>query len=509
MASPEAPADEADEAEAASPAGSGRGIAAGRGQRTAQLVGWGAPAVVSVVLGLWRLTGPALWADELATWGAVRISWSQLWQLSGSVDVVLYPYYALMKAYTALVGTSTVAMRLPSVVAIAVATLAVTALGRRIEGPWLGLLAGLIFAVLPVTSRYAQEARSYSLVMCGSAVAVLCLIRLLEDPGRRRLAAYAVAVTAVGLLHPLNGLLMVAGHAAAVGWWQVEHRRTGWRTSLRWLAAAGVGMSPAVVLGALGARQSAQISWIKLVDLAALHVFLDRLFFSAAVGGFLLALAIVGARRKLAYLCLAGAAFVPIALLLAVGTQIAVWRASYVVAALPAMAVLAGSALSRLARPHAIAALCLVAVLGYPAQIMIRSEAGHSQASTRIANVIGPRYRPGDVVVFPDTHYSIPWSPRDIYERYLPAPRPPDVLQVAPQRTDGRFLARECPDASCLGTPPRIWVVRADNSTDPLKDMAGGKRQRIGRDYRPVQRWQYSLLGITLMERSGPHEAGH
>ncbi|MGI5521261.1 glycosyltransferase family 39 protein [Micromonospora sp. CA-259024] len=460
------------------------------------------PALVALVLGLWRLTGPALWADELATWGAVRLSWSQLWQLAGSVDAVLTPYYALMKAYTTVAGTSTVALRLPSVAAITLATVVVSTIGRRLGGTGMGLLAGLIFAVLPVTSRYAQEARSYAVVILGAAVAVSCLIRLLEEPSRRRLVGYAATVGLVGLLHPLNGLLMLAGHAVAVGWWQLPRRAEGWRTARRWVAAAGVGALPALALSVWGAGQTAQVSWIALVNLGALQAFPERLFHSAAVGGLILVLAVLGVRRAPAYVCLAGAAFVPLSLLLPAGTQLHVWVARYVLVVLPALAVLAASALTRVGRPSAVVAFCLMVVLAVPAHVTIRAHAGHSQDSYRIAAVIGPRHRPGDVVVFPDTHPSIPWSPRDIYERYLPAPRPPDVLRTAPQRTDGRFLATECPDAGCLGTPPRIWIVRADSSADPLRDMAPGKRERIGHGYREVQRWQYPLLGISLLERT-------
>ncbi|MFC5924358.1 glycosyltransferase family 39 protein [Micromonospora vulcania] len=456
---------------------------------------------MAALLGLWRLTGPALWADELATWGAVRLSWSQLWQLAGSVDAVLTPYYAVLKLYTAVAGTSTTALRLPSVAAIVGATLVVTALGRRVSGPWTGVSAGLIFAILPVTSRYAQESRSYALVILGAAVALLGLVRLLENPSPGRLAGYSAATALVGLFHPLNGLLMVTGHAVAVGVWQLQQRTGGWRAAARWMVAAGVGSLPAVALSVWGAGQTAQVSWIPLVDLSALQAFPERLFHSAAVGGLVLALAVVGLRRSPPYVCLAGAAFVPLVLLLLAGTQLHVWVARYVLVVLPALAVLAASALTRLGGPRTLIVVGLTAVLAYPAHVTVRASFGHTQDSFRIATVISPRYRPGDVVVFPDTHPSIPWSPRDIYERYLPVPRPADVLRTAAQRTDGRFLARECPDANCLGSPPRIWVVRADSSVDPLRDMAQGKQQRIRTGYRTVQRWQYPLLGIALLER--------
>ncbi|MFF0153324.1 glycosyltransferase family 39 protein [Micromonospora sp. NPDC005203] len=466
------------------------------------MASWVLPALVALVLGRWRLTGPALWADELATWGAVRLSWSQLWQLAGSVDAVLTPYYALMKVYVAVAGTSTAALRLPSVAAITVATVVVTALGRRLGGTGTGLLAGLLFAILPVTSRYAQEARSYALVILGAAIAVWCLIGLLEEPARRRLAGYAAAVGVVGLLHPLNGLLMLAGHAVAVGWWHLPRRAAGWQPVRGWLAAAAVGVLPALALSVWGWGQSAQVSWIALVDLGALQAFPDRLFHSAAVGGLVLVLAVLGVRRAPAYVCLGGAAFVPMALLLLAGTQLHVWVARYVLVVLPALAVLAACALARVGRSPAVVAVALAAVLALPAHVTIRAHAGHSQDSYRIAAVIGPHYRPGDVAVFPDSHPSIPWSPRDIYERYLPAPRPPDVLRVAPQRSDGRYLATECLDATCLGTPPRIWVVGADPSADPLRDMAPGKRERISAGYREAQRWRYPLLSISLLVRT-------
>jgi mannosyltransferase len=88
-----------------------------------------------------------------------------------------------------------------------------------------------------------------------------------------------------------------------------------------------------------------------------------------------------------------------------------------------------------------------------------------------------------------------------MYDRYMPTPRPPDVLAVEQQRTDGHFLATECPNASCLGNPPRIWLVRVDNPTDPYLDMTPGKQKVLRDSYRPAQRWSYPLVGIILLER--------
>ncbi|WP_045739521.1 glycosyltransferase family 39 protein [Actinoplanes rectilineatus] len=463
---------------------------------TTRALTWVLPAITAAGLGMWRLTGASLWADELATWGAVRLSWDQLRQLTGSVDVILLPYYGALHAYTKIAGTGTTALRLPSVIAVTLTALAVVALGRRAGGDRAGLAAGMLFALLPVVSRYAQEARPYALVILFAALALLALVRLLEGPTVTRTALYTAAVAGAGLAHPLGGMLMVAGHAVAVPLvlrpWKV-------RTALLCMLGAGIGSVPALLLAVRGQAQSAQISWITLVDWNTVQGLPQNMFVSAACGGILLALAVLGVRRPTT--ALAAAAFVPPVLLLVVGVLTPIFVPRYALVALPALAALAGAAAVRAGRPQAVAVLALTAVLAYPVHTELRESDGHGQDSARIAAVIGPRWQPGDVVVFPDRRYSIPWAMRDIYERYLPAPRPPDVLRVRGQREDGTLLAEECPEASCLGTPNRIWVVGVSPAADLLTDMTPAKRKRIEAGYRVEQRWGFKLLAIALLER--------
>ncbi|MEV4280409.1 glycosyltransferase family 39 protein [Actinoplanes xinjiangensis] len=445
------------------------------------------PPLVTAIIGGWRATAASLWADELATWGAVRLDWEQLWRLGGSVDAVVTPYYAALKVFAGVAGTGTLALRLPSLIAAVLTAVVVAELGRRAAGDTVGLLAGLLWAVLPVTSRYAQEARPYAIAVLCAALALLALIRLVERPGPGRAVVYAAAVAATGLLHPLSALLMVAGHALA-----------GMRTWRFWLPAAVVGGLPAAVLLLYATRQTAQISWISPVGVQTLRLLPAQLFVSAIAGGMVLALAVLGLRRDRIGLTLAAAGFVPPALLLAVGTVAEIWVPRYVLVAMPALVVLA----ARGAGTRTTAIIGLVALLGWPTQVDIREPAGHGQDSARIAQIVQPRYRAGDVAVFPDGPSSIGWAPRDMWARYLRDPRPADVLAVAGQRVDGRFLARECPQATCLGSPPRIWIIRVDSPADPLADMSDAKRARIGGSYRVVQRWSHPLLGITLMERT-------
>ncbi|WP_157751762.1 glycosyltransferase family 39 protein [Actinoplanes derwentensis] len=455
---------------------------------------WLLPPLVTAGLGAWRLDRAALWADELATWGAVRLDWDRLWLLAGAVDAVITPYYAALKVL------DPVDLRLPSLVATVLTSVVIVALGRRVGGDPVGLTAGMFYAVLPVTSRYAQEARPYAGTVLFAALALLALLRLLDRPTRSRAAAYAAAVAVTGLCHPLSGLLMIVGHAPA--------GRRAWRM---WPAAALIGAVPAIGLGVAASGQTGQVAWIGRVSLNNLYLVPDQFFISGVTGGLLLALAVAGIAIGMAktetgrarpVLALAGAGLLPPALLLAAGTVAGVWVARYVLFVLPALVTLAAVAAIRAGRLPAAASVALIAVLGWPAQADIRESAGHGQASDRIAGVIGPLHRDGDVVVFPDTHPSMPWVARDIYERYVPQPRPPDVLAVSPQRADGRLAARECADLpGCLGVPPRIWIVRPDNNPDPLHDMSPAKRTLISAGYQLRDRWDFRQLSVILMER--------
>ncbi|MEU8660731.1 glycosyltransferase family 39 protein, partial [Actinoplanes philippinensis] len=98
-----------------------------------------------------------------------------------------------MKLFAGIAGAGTFALRLPSLIAAVLTAVVVTELGRRAAGDTVGLLAGLLWAVLPVVSRYGQEARPYAIAVLFAALALLALIRLLDRPGAGRAAAYAAA----------------------------------------------------------------------------------------------------------------------------------------------------------------------------------------------------------------------------------------------------------------------------------------------------------------------------
>ncbi|GLV78454.1 hypothetical protein Shyhy02_64540 [Streptomyces hygroscopicus subsp. hygroscopicus] len=132
------------------------------------------PMAVMLCLGLWGLDRGTMWRDEAATYQMARRTLPQIRETLGTVDAVHGLYYLLTHLVLAL-RPSEVTMRLPSVLAAVAATGLVAALGCRLARPRVGLWAGLLYAVTPVVTHYAQEGRSYALVAAGAAGATYLL----------------------------------------------------------------------------------------------------------------------------------------------------------------------------------------------------------------------------------------------------------------------------------------------------------------------------------------------
>jgi mannosyltransferase len=279
-----------------------------RAEVLADVCTWLLPTLLALLVGAWGLGGASLWTDELATWSAVTRTTPQLWRLLGHVDAVAAPYYLAMHGWVMIAGDSTVALRLPSLLAGTATAGLLALLGRELRSPRAGLLAGVVYALLPGATRMAQEARVYALVACAVTLATLLLVRALQRPTARRWAVYAGALLVVGLLHVL-ALTLVVAHALTVAeLWRRGRRPVGhpespppsdridapsWRRELPsgsalspprrlprgaflgFVVAAGLGVAGTAPLFCLGLGQRSQLDWIptpSLSDLATLPV---------------------------------------------------------------------------------------------------------------------------------------------------------------------------------------------------------------------------------------------
>jgi mannosyltransferase len=457
---------------------------------------WVWPSLLVLVLGGWDLTRPALWADEMATWGVTRVSWGQLWHLSGQLDGAITPYYAVMKVWTAVFGYSELALRLPSVLGMSVAAGLIVQLGDRLHSTRSGVLAGLVFAVLPSTSRYAQEARAYGLLLPLVILATLLLVRALDAPTRSRFAAYGVVLALVGLAQ-LLGVLVLGGHALYL-WLR---RRDELR---RWLVTVGLAGLPSVPFAVLVVREHSRLSWIPEPTWGA-ATSVGELFGAAAVGALVIGMALLSRPRPAPGLLLAGWAVLPyVALLVASAVKSVFWY-RYLMFTVPAYALLAGVALARLRWWRCALVLAVLAALGSLEQQAMRLPDGHGYGTRDAAAIIAAGERPGDAVAYASPEAYVSWISRDLVAYYVPpGKRPRDVFAVREQRVSGQLLASECPDlAACLGepAPPRMWVVRYGAPADPLAGI-GPVKERLLRSRYTVLDVRYARnLTVALLVR--------
>jgi mannosyltransferase len=453
---------------------------------------WLWPALLTLALAGWGLGTPALWADELATWGAVRLDWGPLVRLAGHVDAVVLPYFAVEKLWTSVAGTSPAALRLPSVLAMAGAAALVAVLGRRVSGRRVGVLAGLTFAVVPATSRFAQEARPYAFVVLFAVLATLLLVRFLDRPGPATGLPYALAVAGLGAFH-LIALLLLVAHAV------VARRRLA-----GWAAWAGAGVVPVLPLAWYGTRQSGQVSWIPPAHLHTILAAPDSIFVAGEVGGALIVLGVLAFSRRRPAPMLAAWALVPVVVLAAVAQFTPLFWPRYLLYTMPAWVLLAALTLARLSWVRAAGVLVAIVLVGLPTQTAIRTADGHSQGTSQAGGIIAANYRPGDAIVYSQLE-TAPWVARDVVSRYVPGGRrPTDVFAVTGQRVDGHLAAAECPDlTACLdrAVPERIWVLRPHTVTDPLSGLGPAKESLLRAGYRLSALWLPKDLTLALYVR--------
>lgn len=149
--------------------------------------------VVVAGLVLRFFTTSDLWLDEALSVNVARLP---LGELSGALKIDGAPplFYVLLHAWTAVLGTSDLAVRsLSGVFAVATLPLAWFA-GRRAGGRVTAWTAVVVLAANPFAIRYATEARMYGLEILLVFAGILAFRRALEQPTWPRVALVGAIV---------------------------------------------------------------------------------------------------------------------------------------------------------------------------------------------------------------------------------------------------------------------------------------------------------------------------
>lgn len=425
------------------------------------------------MLGSWV---PSYWSDEVATLRASRLSWPELFTFLGQKDAVHSGYYSVMKLWTGAFGESELATRSLSALAVGLAAAGLVVLVSSIGDLRLGIVAGIIFAVLPRTTYMGLESRSFAL---SAAVAVWATMALLIAARRRSWPwwiLYAVTVIAGTFLF-LYSVLLLAAHALVL---LLRFRTRG--VLVHWAVAAVVAVLACLPVLIVSVRQKEQISWLS--DQPVVNVWtimvkpaFDSSWLVAAIAwiAVLLLLArerfvLAGCERGLFQLAAAWVVVPMVLLLVADATIGPLYAARYLSFTVPGFAILLALAFTRATQKSVTWMLVgAVVVAGFPTYLAQRGPLAKNGGSdlAQIADYVQSHAVPGDAFYLQDTG-SVTLRPRQALYAYPHAfAEVVDVAFVESFATTGTFsdTTTAWPDMGPeLEGVDRIWVVMAGAS---------------------------------------------
>lgn len=179
------------------------------------LSGYMLPALlvfVAFFIAGYHLRQESLWADEAWTAWAVRSPYIR--DVIGRVQSDVHPplYFLLLYGWVRLAGDSALALRLFSTLAGSIGLVATYAVGARLFDRRTGLIAMVILGSASFFVTYSREARMYTLLLALAALATYAYLRWRDCPGRWNTLAYALLLAALLYTH-YAGLLVLVTHA--------------------------------------------------------------------------------------------------------------------------------------------------------------------------------------------------------------------------------------------------------------------------------------------------------
>ncbi len=185
------------------------------GPRPSVLDRWTASGIVVAglagiaVLNLVRMR-ESFWIDELITrWvidGDLGTAWSRGAEFQSSGPI----YFVIMWGWSQVAGTSEIALRIPSVLAMAGAAWLLVELGRELDRRLTGLVAALVFLANPIVFNYTANARPYPFEFLFVIAAALYLVRWLRSRRTTHGVAWVAAAAASIYFQPFAGLALPA-----------------------------------------------------------------------------------------------------------------------------------------------------------------------------------------------------------------------------------------------------------------------------------------------------------
>jgi hypothetical protein len=388
-------------------------------------------ALAAFGLTLRLLATRGIWLDEATSIHQAQMPLGQMLEIMRSTDVHPPLHHIVLWLTVRAIGTSELAVRLPSLLAMTALIPLLYVVARDIYDRRAGYAAAALGSVAPFAVWYAQEARMYALFMVFALIAVWCQVRILRDGHGRthEWVGYVLASAALVYTQYFGALfvgvqLLAFGVAAARGALPLRRALT-WTAVLAVLmlplapfaidqfaanesagrgfqqpAQAGGAVEPGAAPGAYAALTNA--AWAVLgyhsnatmTAIAALWPL-----------GLLLALALLGRGRSWPTMLVVACAALPAVALFVLGqAKPFVFEVRYFVGVVPLALLLLARGLTSWARSPAVVALASVAAAAVLALGLADQQFNGSNPRVydfkAAVSAIEDRARPGDVIVY-------------------------------------------------------------------------------------------------------------
>jgi mannosyltransferase len=481
--------------------------------------------VLAAFLRLHALTVKSFWLDEGFSIEIARLPWPQFVHTLWFGDANMSLYLLLLRFWLAI-GSGEEFIRGLSVLFSVATVPPIFLLGARLFGRHAGLLAALLLAINAYHIRYAQEARSYAMVVFFAVLATWLFTKNLQEPASARWGIYAALCALATYCHFFAALLVPAHAISLLSWRRIE---IPWRKFGCSVLAYGAMILPIAIYVVLHTGTS-PISWIPPLEPESL-LFLG-VYFSGVYGGTLLSLdvlavgiAALGAARvrrsgehtsdAWGYTLLFSWLVAPVVMVVTVSLVKPIFVPRYLSFCLPALLLLVGVGICRV-RPAifslglivAISLCCVLADIRY-----YQSDFDmHRQDWRAVTSYVFNHAQPGDAIFFCSPAGVVPF---DYYsgQQKSAALRPKTLNEDWPKTGNGQNPSDLKPQdlvfvrgTNLRATPPvgsRVWLVLMFlNGSKEEYDVADAVGKWLSDGRQQVDAQDFTPLKVLLFDRA-------
>ena len=166
--------------------------------------------LLAMSIGIWLLPiRSGLSLDETGSYWQISAGFSHIWS-RGSISLCFPTYPYILWLATKVLGTSEIALRIPSVLAMLGAVYLLYLAGRELFGRDAGIFTAIAFSIHYIVAFAAVDTRPYAFAALATNAAILALLRLRNDDSNRGAALFGVLAASILYFHLLFGVVFPA-----------------------------------------------------------------------------------------------------------------------------------------------------------------------------------------------------------------------------------------------------------------------------------------------------------